>query len=94
MVWEAQTLTDGQDWGTWKDPSKQTLKLKTPDIYKSKSHMDCYDFIQQYEDYFAISGSQDRNQIPFVATFFKEKTLNWWQVDKPKINAKTLVSPT
>lgn len=71
-VLEARTSTCGQDWGTFEDLSEQALKPKSPDVYKGKLHIDSYNFIQQYKDYFATFECQSRNQVLFVATFFKK----------------------
>ena len=46
------------------------LKVKTPDIYCSRSHMECYNFCQQYKNHFAICGTIESNRIPFAASFF------------------------
>ena len=37
--------------------SRKKLKACSPDIYCEKSHMDCYNFCQQCEDYFATTGA-------------------------------------
>ena len=37
---------------TWKK-----LKARSSDIYRGKSHIDCYNFCQQCEDYFATAGA-------------------------------------
>ena len=39
-----------------KAPRKK-LKAHSPDMYCGKSHMDCYNFYQQCEDYFATAGA-------------------------------------
>ena len=48
---------------------QEKLKAHFPNVYCGKSHMDYYNFCQQYEDYFAIAGTTGPTQILF-ATFF------------------------
>lgn len=38
-----------------------SFKAKTPTIYKDKLNIDCYNFIQQFKDYFAMSDTSDNN---------------------------------
>lgn len=44
-VWKVQTSAHSQDWKISEDSSKQALKSRVSNIYKSKSHRDCYNFI-------------------------------------------------
>ena len=37
----------------------EKLKARSPDLYREKSHMDCYNFCQQCEDYFATVGATE-----------------------------------
>ena len=55
---------------TSKKPQNKPLKARSPDIYCGKSHMDCYNFCQQCEDYFATIGATKANQILFTVFFF------------------------
>ena len=52
------------------EPQKRLFKARTPETYPRKSHMDCYHFCQEYEDYFKMSGAIGINRTPFAATFF------------------------
>lgn len=54
--------------------------------------MDCYNFIQQYENYSVISESRGHNQVSFATIFLKKNILNRWQQHKRKIEAKTLIA--
>lgn len=45
---------------------QRPLKARAPDVYKGKSHMDCYDFIQQCEDHFATSGARVSTEFPLL----------------------------
>ena len=54
------------------EPREHPLKAKTPETYSGKSHMDCYHFCQQCEDYFKTSGATGMNCIPFTATFLRD----------------------
>ena len=38
---------------------REKLKARSPDLYRGKSHMDCYNFCQQCEDYFATVGATE-----------------------------------
>ena len=48
---------------------QEKLKARFPDIYRGKFHIDCYNFCQQYEDYFAITRATGPTQILFAASF-------------------------
>lgn len=76
------------------EPRERPLKPRAPDVYKGKSHMDCYNFIQQCEDYFAMSGATCHNRVPFAAGYLKDRAMNRWQQHKRKIGAETLVPIT
>ena len=54
------------------EPQECPLKARTPETYFGKSHMDCYHFCQQCENYFKISGATEINRIPFAATFLRD----------------------
>ena len=51
------------------EPRKRPFKARTPETYSGKSHMDCYHFCQQCEDYFKTSSATEMNHTPFAATF-------------------------
>ena len=53
------------------EPRERPLKARTPETYSGKSHMDCYHFCQQCEDYFETSGATGMNRTPFAATFLR-----------------------
>ena len=59
--------------------SREKLKACSLDVYRGKSHMDCYNFCQQYEDYFATAGATGPTQIPFAASFFWDQISFRWQ---------------
>ena len=62
------------------EPQKRLLKARTPETYSGKSHMDCYHFCQQCENYFETSGATGMNHTPFAATFFRSPiSLRWTQ---------------
>ena len=48
---------------------RKKLKAFSPDVYCRKSHIDCYNFCQQCEDYFAIVGAMEPTQILFTTSF-------------------------
>ena len=59
---------------------KRPLKARTPETYSGKSHIDCYHFWQQCEDYFKIPGTTKMNRTSFGTTFFHGSiSLRWAQ---------------
>lgn len=54
---------------TVKGPRKRLLKARFPNIYGSDNHLVCYNFYEQYKDYFATAGAKESNCILFVAFF-------------------------
>ena len=48
---------------------REKLKARFLDAYCGKSHMDCYNFCQKCEDYFAIARATGYTQIPFATSF-------------------------
>ena len=54
---------------------KRTLKAKVLEVYYGKSHIDCYHFCQQCEDYFETIGATGFNQTP-CATFFLHENIS------------------
>ena len=45
------------------EPQQRSLKARTSKTYSGKSHMGCYHFCQQCEDYFKTSGATEMNRI-------------------------------
>ncbi len=54
------------------------LKAKTPGVYRGWSHIEYYNFCQQCEDYFATYGATEPNQIPFAASFLRDRINFRW----------------
>ena len=50
-------------------PRKRPLKARFPELYRGKTYMECYNFIQQCEHHFATAGAKGPNRVPFAATF-------------------------
>ena len=48
---------------------REKLKVCSLDLYRRKSHMECYNFYQQYEDYFATVKVTGPTQILFAVFF-------------------------
>ena len=61
---------------------ERLLKAKTPETYSGKSHMDCYHFCQQCEDYFKIL-SATRMNCTLFAVFCGSISLTWAQHKRP-----------
>ena len=55
------------------------LKARSLNIYCEKSHMDCYNFCQQCEDYFATAGAIGPTRILFAASFLWDRISFHWQ---------------
>ena len=48
---------------------QEKLKTRFLDVYCGKFHIDCYNFCQQYENYFTIIGATGPIQILFATSF-------------------------
>ena len=48
---------------------KGQLKIRFPDFYYGKSHMECYYFYQQCKDHFDTPSSIGSNRTPFATSF-------------------------
>ena len=57
----------------------EKLKARSPDVYHGKSHIDCYNFCQQCEDYFATAGATGPTRILFAASFLRDRISFRWQ---------------
>ena len=53
-------------------------KAQSPDIYRNKTHIECYNFFQQCKDYFATAGATELKQVLFAATFLKNTAMFCW----------------
>ena len=47
----------------------EKLKIRFANVYRKKSHMDCYSFCQQCEDYFATARATGLTRILFATSF-------------------------
>ena len=61
-VLEAQVPTSNK-------PHEKLLKARLPNVYCSKSHIECYNICQQCEDHFATAGAKCFNRILFATSF-------------------------
>ena len=57
---------------------KQPLKARFLDFYYKNSHLDCYCFCQQCEDYFDTARVSGPNRIPFAASFLRGLVVQCW----------------
>ena len=73
---------------------EKPLKAKSPDVYRGKSHMECYNFCQQCEDHFATAGAKGPNRIPFAASFLRDRINFRWQQYKRKHEAESTIPIT
>ena len=74
--------------------SREKLKAHSPDVYRGKSHIDCYNFCQQCEDYFATAGATGPTRIPFAASFLRDRISFRWQQYKRRHDTETSVPVT
>ena len=63
-------------------PREGQLKARFPDLYYGKSHMECYHFCQQCEDYFDTAGATRSNRTLFAASFLHARISFRWQKHK------------
>ena len=75
-------------------PREKPLKARSSDIYCGKSHMECYNFYQQYEDHFATIKAKGPDRIPFTASFLRDRINFRWQQYKGKPETKSTVPIT
>ena len=73
---------------------EKPLKARSPDVYRGKSHMECYNFCQQCEDHFATTGVKGPNRILFAASFLWGRINFRWQQYKRKHEAESTVPIT
>ena len=73
---------------------EKPLKAKLPDVYYGKSHIECYNFCQQCEDYFATARAKGSNRILFAVSFLRDRINFCWQQYKWKHKAKSIVPIT
>ena len=76
---------------TSKDGSGDKLKAKTPNIYCNRSHIECYNFCQQYKDHFATYEVTEPKQIPFATFFLWDQIDFHWQKHKCELESESLV---
>ena len=73
---------------------REKLKARSPDVYRGKSHIDCYNFCQQCEGHFATAGATGSTRIPFAASFLRDRISFRWQQYKWRHDADIPVSVT
>ncbi len=54
------------------DISDRPLKARNRDLYYGNSHLKCYHFCQQFEDYFETAGAKGLKRVSFAASFLKD----------------------
>ena len=70
---------------------KRPLKTWLPSIYQSKTHLEYYNFFQQYKDHFVTAGARGPNRVLFADTLLEDIGLFCWQQHQHKIKAQTNV---
>ena len=60
------------------EASWEKLKARSLDIYHGKFYIHCYNFCQQYKDYFAIVGATGPTRIFFNTSFFRDQNNFRW----------------
>ena len=74
------------------EPQERPLKAKTSETYSKKSHIDCYHFCQQCEDYFETSGATKINRISFATIFFRGSISLRWAQHKRRHKCATFIT--
>ena len=74
------------------EPQKRLLKVRTLKTYSEKSHMDCYYFCQQCEDYFKTSSVIRMNCTFFATTIFRGTVNLRWAQHKRRQKSATLIT--
>ena len=59
-------------------PRNRALKARNPDLYYRSSHMECYYFCQQCEDYFDTPGAKGYKRVPFATSFLWDRINFCW----------------
>ncbi len=77
-----------------RDDTDRPLKPRNPDLYYGHSHIECYYFCQQCEDYFEVARSLGHKCVPFAAGFLKDRILNRWQQHKTCMQRNRLAPMT
>ena len=73
---------------------EQIFKAKIPEIYYGKSHMDCYHFCQQCEEYFETTRATGFNWTPFAASFLRGNISVCWAQFKRRNRGEKLTPIT
>ena len=87
-----KTVLEARAPTTSEEPRDKPLKARSSDVYRGKSHMECYNFCQQCEDYFATAGARVANRIPFAASFLRDRISFRWQQYKRKQDADSSIT--
>ena len=74
-----KTVLEAQAPTSIKKPWNKLLKAHSPDIYRRKFHMECYNFCQQCEEYFTTAEVRKTSWIFFVISFFWDQITFHWQ---------------
>ena len=75
-------------------PREKSLKTRSPDVYCGKSHIEYYNFCQQYKDHFATARAKGPNHIPFATSLLFDRINFCWQQYKQKHEVKNTVPIT
>ena len=89
-----KTVLEARAPTTFEEPRDKPLKARSPDVYRGNSHMECYNFCQQCEDYFATAGARRAKQISFATSFFQNQISFHWQQYKWKQDVDSTASVT
>ena len=73
-------------------PQKRPFKARTPKIYSEKSHMNCYYFCQQCDNYFKTSDAIKINRTPFATIFLRSSICLRWAQHKRRHNCATPIT--
>lgn len=62
-----------------KGPNERFLKEQFPDMCRGNNYLACYNFCQEYKDYFATGRAKGPNCIPFAIFFLRDHINFRWQ---------------
>lgn len=81
-----KSFVKGQQYGQVNSaPRERALKVRNPDLYYRSSHIECYYFCRQCEDYFNTAGVTDPQRIFFAALFLQDRINFCWQQHKTQV---------
>ena len=73
-------------------PHEKLLKIRSPDVYCGKFHMESYNFYLQYEDHYTTNRAKGLDRISFATSFFCDNINFRLQQYKQKLDIESTTS--